>query len=553
MTLCAVIYARYSSDMQSDQSIDDQVRVCRDLAAREGFSVTEMFQDAAMSGASAFRPGYQALLQAGRKRAFDVVIAESLDRLSRDQEDVAALYKHLKFAGVRIVTLAEGVVNEMHVGLKGTMNAMFLKDLGAKTHRGLRGRVEAGKSGGGNAFGYDVVRQTDAAGDPIRGDRRINPTESAIVQRIFSLFAGGMSPIAIAKALNGEGVPGPGGKAWRDTTIRGHAARGTGILRNELYIGRLIWNRMHYVKNPATGRRVSRMNEAGQRISHDVPALRIVNDGLWASVQTRLGAIRAKSGANDPGRPRYWEQRRPQHLLTGKVFCGCCGGVLSSVGRDYLACAAARRQDRCDNRRGVRRQVLDDLIMTALRTRLMDPDLFAEFTSAFTAGWNRLQAEASAGVASRQRELDRVKRQLDDLVEAITNGLRDTTIQRKLDSLEERREALEREIADGPAPVVRLHPQLAEVYRDKVQRLHEALGKDADDPAALELARGLISRVTVTSGVGSRELVLDLEGEIAAMVRLALGRAAPSAGADLVLFSSSVKVVAGTRNHLDCY
>jgi site-specific DNA recombinase len=135
-------------------------------------------------------------------------------------------------------------------------------------------------------------------------------------------------------------------------------------------------------------------------------------------------------------------------------------------------------------------------------------------------------------------------------VEAIANGLRGTTIQRKLDSLEERREALEREVAAGPSPVIRLHPQLAEIYRDKVRRLHEALGRDAHDPAALELARGLISRVTVTSGGGSRELVLDLEGEIAAMVRLALGRAAPFAGAGLDLFSSSVKVVAGTCNHL---
>ena len=80
---------------------------------------------------------------------FDVVLAEALDRFSRDQEDTAGLFKRLTFAGVNIVTLAEGDITHLDVGLKGTMNALFLKDLADKTRRGLRGRVELGKSGGG--------------------------------------------------------------------------------------------------------------------------------------------------------------------------------------------------------------------------------------------------------------------------------------------------------------------------------------------------------------------------------------------------------------------
>ena len=96
-----------------------------------------------------------------------------MDRLSRDQEDIAGLFKHLNFAGVRIVTLAEGDIGELHIGLKGTMNALFLKDLGAKTRRGLEGRVAAGKSAGGRCYGYAVVRQTDARGEPVRGERAI--------------------------------------------------------------------------------------------------------------------------------------------------------------------------------------------------------------------------------------------------------------------------------------------------------------------------------------------------------------------------------------------
>ncbi|MER8637017.1 recombinase family protein [Mesorhizobium sp. M1365] len=90
---------------------------------------------------------------------FVVVLAEAMDRLSRDQEDIAGLFKRMAFGGVRIVTLSEGDVTHLHVGLKGTMNALFLKDLADKTRRGLRGRVEDGKSGGGLCFGYDVVKR----------------------------------------------------------------------------------------------------------------------------------------------------------------------------------------------------------------------------------------------------------------------------------------------------------------------------------------------------------------------------------------------------------
>ena len=162
----AVIYARYSSDQQRATSIDDQIRLCKEKIAREGWTLVQVYRDAAISGATPLRPGYQAMLEGAREAEFDVVVAEALDRLSRDQEDIAALFKRLQFAAIKLVTLGEGDIGVLHIGLKGTMNALFLKDLADKTRRGLRGRVEAGKSGGGNAYGYDVVRGHDAAGEP---------------------------------------------------------------------------------------------------------------------------------------------------------------------------------------------------------------------------------------------------------------------------------------------------------------------------------------------------------------------------------------------------
>ena len=293
----AAIYARYSSDLQREASIEDQNRICRERAAREGWSVYKYYSDHGISGASLIRPGIQKLLQDALEGRFEIIVTESLDRLSRDQEDIAHIFKRISFAGGRIVTVSEGEINELHIGLKGTMGALYLKDLADKTRRGLRGRVEAGKSGGGNSYGYDVVRGLGPDGQPLTGERRINAQQAAVVRRIFEEYAAGVSPRAIAKSLNAEGVPGPSGRTWGPSTIHGNRQRGTGILNNELYIGRLVWNRLRYVKDPETGKRVSRLNPDSGWIVQDVAGLRIIDQALWERVKTRQGALEAGRGS----------------------------------------------------------------------------------------------------------------------------------------------------------------------------------------------------------------------------------------------------------------
>ena len=205
----AVVYARYSSDLQRETSLEDQVQLCRERIRSEGWSYLHAYTDRAISGSTTRRPAYQRLLEDARHGQFDIVVAEALDRLSRDQEDIAGLFKRLKFAGARLFTIAEGEIGELHVGLKGTMNALFLKDLRLKVKRGLSGRVRQGKSAGGLAYGYRVIRELDGRGELIRGRRRIAEAEARVVRRIFEAFAAGKSPRAIAKMLNAEGVPGP--------------------------------------------------------------------------------------------------------------------------------------------------------------------------------------------------------------------------------------------------------------------------------------------------------------------------------------------------------
>ena len=187
--LRVALYARYSSDQQREASIEDQLRLCRIYAEKQGWVVAESYYDRAVSGASLIRTGIQALLADALRDRFQVVLAEALDRISRDQEDVADVFKRMAFAGVKIITLSEGEITHLHVGLKGTMNALILKDLAQKTRRGLEGRVRQGKSGGGLCFSYDVVRKFDAAGEAVHGERRINDAEAAIVRRIFEEFA----------------------------------------------------------------------------------------------------------------------------------------------------------------------------------------------------------------------------------------------------------------------------------------------------------------------------------------------------------------------------
>jgi site-specific DNA recombinase len=179
-----------------------------------------------------------------------------------------------------------------------------LRDLCEKTWRGQLGRALQGRIPGGRAYGYAVV-ETDGA-NAERGRRRLNEAEAAVVRRIFTEFAAGMSPRAIAKRLNAAGVPGPDGRAWRDTTIRGQVERGTGLLNNALYVGRLEWNRCAYVKDPRTGKRVARPNPPERWEVVAVSELRIVDDDLWAAVKARQAA-----------QLRRWPGRRRQRPQPG--------------------------------------------------------------------------------------------------------------------------------------------------------------------------------------------------------------------------------------------
>ena len=490
------------------------------------------------------RPGLQRLLADAQRGSFDVVVAEALDRVSRDQEDIAGFFKRLRFAGVRLATCSEGEINELHVGLKGTMNALFLKDLAAKTHRGLEGRIRKGMSAGGITFGYDIVK---GDGDAGRGARTVNPTEAAVVVRVFQEFAASVSPNAIVRKLNAEKVPGPGGRFWLDTTIRGHALRGTGILRNELYIGKLVWNRLRYVKDPVSGLRRSRLNPRTEWVTENVPHLRIVDDELWLSVASRLNAIR-----NDPMvlkriAARPVELRRPAHFTTGRVICGACNKPMARIGKDYLGCNFARRRGTCTNKATVRQGAIEAVVIEGLKGQLMAPDLVREFVDAFHKELNKHRAEEATLRSGATRELHVVETKIGKLVDAIASGIRTRSIVDALETAEARKVELEKLVAQRGPPPIRLHPALADRYRVRVAELHNALKNPNLETEATQIIRSLIDRIVVTNGPSGTEL--ELVGDLAMMVRLGSDPERRKAAHDRAALSlteqRSVKVVAG--------
>ncbi len=531
----AAIYARYSSDNQREASIEDQVRICRAHIQKIGAELVSTYTDHAISGATRLRPGYQKLLEDARSSAFEIVVVEALDRISRDQEDVAGCFKLLTFANVKLITLSEGEINELHVGLKGTMNALFLKDLALKTHRGLEGRVKAGKSAGGRAYGYRVKREFSSEGEPVTGLRIIHPGEAKVVRRIFGMFARGTSPRAIAKTLNDENVAGPDGRLWSDTTIRGHAQRRTGVLRNDLYQGKLVWNKQRYVKDPRTGKRLARVNPKSAWITQDAPELRVVDDDLWTTVQERLESINSSPAVKKAKAKKFWEKRRHKHFLTGIAVCSECSGPLSSIGKDYMACSRARRFGTCTNKASIRRSVLEEAVLSALKDNLMKPHLVEEFVAACQKEINTTAAAASAEREASERQLSKVKKQIDTIIDSIVNGYRSESLKQRLEDMEARREHLERQINKPKPTKVRFHPRLPDLYRKKVGRLADSLAEPGIRDEAVTLLRELIEEVKVSPTENGWDV--EIKGEVGRMVNLAEGKTEQN--------QCSVKVVAG--------
>lgn len=380
------IYARFSSKLQKPTSIDDQIRLCRQHAEASGAEVVRVRVDRSSTATTRHsRPGLHDILLDAEHGAIDCIYAEALDRISRDQEDTPGIYKRLKFWGVRLFTLEEGDIQPIHICVGGLMNQTYVEALASKTKRGQIGAVHNGRVPGGLCYGYRIANDRDADGQPVLGLREIHPHQADVVRRIYRLYADGASSREIVRLLNHEGEPGPKGRPWQQGTINGNRARRSGILNNELYRGRIIYNRQNFVRNPDTGKRQPRTTPQSEWIVNDAPELRIVDQTLWEIVQTRRQAGQDRRHSISPKTPRP---------LTGILRCGQCHGPMTIENKGRYACQRHRYQQTCANPRGIHVTKLENQLCKLLQRHLeQHPDL------------KSLMHDAAAESHSRRRRL----------------------------------------------------------------------------------------------------------------------------------------------------
>ncbi|WP_443024596.1 recombinase family protein [Sphingomonas sp. Leaf343] len=383
-----------------------------------------------------------------------------------------------------------------------------------------------------------------------------------MVERIFADYAAGLSPIAITRRLNAEGVPSPrSGKtsghafgktaAWTPNTLTGNAARGTGILNNPLYVGRRPYGKQTYRKNPDTGKRQAFVNPAEKRPDTiEVPELRIVSVDLWERVKARQASL-ARGPLSQTAAPAlpFYSQQRPRYLLTGKMTCGCCGASYAKSGKSRFGCQGAAKKGPtwCDNRLTFRQDELDARVLAGLSTEMLRDDVVAAFLAEYEAETQRLAAETVSTRPEREVELANLDRQISLAKAAILKGVDAAMFVEEMKVWNERRQVLlaEQDVAQTTSTESELlHPDLGRVYREKVGQLTAAFEDDALKAQAFERLRSLIEAVVLTPEDG--DLAIDLRGELASMLSLCAGAETQKASAVVTEEVLQMKMVAGT-------
>ncbi|SIS84808.1 recombinase family protein [Insolitispirillum peregrinum] len=404
-TIRIAVYARYSSDIQSPTSVADQIAACRAFIERifltEAVEVT-VFEDAALSGATMNqRAGIQSLIRHVQAEQIDVVVAEGIDRLSRSIADMAALFDLLVHSGTRLITIHEMEVSDLHVGMKGTMNKMFLKDLKARIRRGQAARTEQGLVMGPAPFGYRVVKVV--GGEVVSGVKEIDPDEAEIVRHIYERFTSGNTLASIVSEMNERKIPRRRATKWLESMVRK-------ILSGPIYKGEVIYQRTTKSRDPLTGKLHIQRVPRSDWVSSQNEQLRIVSDELWRDAQVRMVAGREKAV-----RPLK-EIASHQRVLTDYVFCGACGAVKHVAHEGRYTCSGNRYYRSCKNARGTKEDAAREALFAALeKTVKRLPPLRPSVLQIYDAD------------IRRRHDLDRrraeVADRIDRLMQAIEDGV----------------------------------------------------------------------------------------------------------------------------------
>ena len=457
----AAIYARYSSENQRPESIEDQISACRRLAADQNYAIAEphIYTDKAASGARKDRPGLAALLSASEEKSFEVVLVDDLSRLARDNLLMLSILAELRFQGVRIVSVADGLDSNdedatVGIQVRGIFNELQLMDLRKKTLRGQIGQKQRGFSVGERTFGYKSVpvgtMRMDKKGRPRPDGYRmvIEPREAAVVVRIFEEFANGTAKAAIVRRLNEEGVSGRfrSSKGWSAGTLQR-------ILKNPKYMGKWVWNKTETRRDPRTGRRRPFPKPESEWIVHEDESLRIVSQELWDKVQERIKEV-SKTWPGGKGKRGFSKQNGsrvkhyPTHLLSGMMVCEQCGASIAQVsgkGGGYYGCLGQTRGS-CDNRLLVRRKLAERIVLSAVRDKIACPEAFTYLLERVEQEVQKLSKDVPETIRLKETELDAEKRRVHNFVEFVAEGRSSRALAEALAASERKVEELQIEV-----------------------------------------------------------------------------------------------------------
>ncbi len=545
----AAIYARFSTDKQRDASIDDQVRECERTAKAAGLEVVSRFEDKGISGGTATRPGYQALLTAARRHEFDVIVTEDISRLWRNRAEFGPRSAELEDLGVHCLTCVGDDTRRDGWGLviqiKQAVAEHARREASYRTRRGLEGNAIAGKSTGGRAFGYIAAR------DSSTGQIEIHEEHSQVVRRIFQLYADGMAPRSIAALLNEEGIPSPGASwnrserrtdgKWLASAIHGDVTRGTGILNNRRYIGVVTWGRSEWKRSAADSKkRKHKMLARG--VAHELveERLRIVPQELWERVKARQKLRSHTIGANVKGvlRQRAAGGGRPQrHLFSGLLRCGKCSAAFVISNGERYQCASHLNGRCCDNTISVKRSLVESILLRNVRADLQDPELIAEVERRVA----KALAARTKPKADNRKRVSELSKEIENLTDAIASGMlrASPALAARLASAEGELSRLQAAERPGASVVGRIAPNVPRIFATLVEQLEESLKKDPQR-ARTALAQIFGERVVLEPDESGRFLWADY----------GIGAALP-----IIPSESSVLMVAGARfvlNRLHC-
>jgi len=515
----AAIYARYSSDNQRPESIEDQIRACRELAASRGYTLdpAHVYTDEAKSGALRDRRGLGALLVAAREHQFQAVLVDDLSRLSRDNHFLLTLYAELRFHEARIISRADSLDSDdqhskLGFQMRGIVNELYLDDLREKTLRGQKGQKARGFTVGEATYGYRSIpvgeMRLDRRGRPRPDGYRmvVEASEAAIVQRIFREFSEGKAIKTIVKWLNAEGVPGRRRKqkGWSTSTV-------SRILKNEKYIGRWMWNRTETRRDPRTGRRRRVLKPASEWHVLENEELRIVPQETWDRVVARWRAIdriwpTRRTNKTSEDRQRSYVETNPPHLLSGALRCGKCGGAVGQVsgkGSGYYGCLKASISG-CRNRLLVPRRLTEKGVLAAVQERLQDLPSLRYVLERVEAEVKRLHGHLPEEIELKRAALATEERRIANYIAFIGDGKATRALGEALGAAERRAAALRQELRalDTSAGEVFKAPPI-EWVAERLAKLQEVLERDTPR-SALILRRilGPIRLVPVTPQVG---------------------------------------------------